>query len=244
MPSIRTSAPDGVLSTWTGALPSAPVSIVVVGGSQSDSGADNPTRLPPARIQAAAAAKLIVTTPSRTAISQRGVSTRARRRRGGRHRWVCGRERNGRRCSWVTSDTDGHLREECPQPDDGAFRRCAEGVSMLLPTAGHASRRLWRRSEGVSKVCLHTAGRSRCRPHRDGQGLACGGAMEHARTSAHGPPRYSCSATGAGRGQQKRRSRPRAGASGSKASRNRRFIRRPDAPYAHIWRANSSAGHR
>ena len=162
MPSIRTSAPDGVLSTWTGALPSTPVSIGVVGGSQSDSGAGNPTWLPPARIHAATAAMLIATIPSRTVIIQRGILRRARCRRGGRQRWVCGRERTGRRCSWAASDTDEHLREECPQSDDGAFRRCAEGVSMLLFSAGHASRHLWRRDKGVPKACLHIAGRSHC----------------------------------------------------------------------------------
>jgi hypothetical protein len=76
-------------------------------------------------------------------------------RRGRRHRWVCGRERNGRRCSWATSDTDEHLREECPQPDDGAFRRCAESVSVLLSTTGH----LRGVHRGVPNVCRRRAQR-------------------------------------------------------------------------------------
>jgi hypothetical protein len=154
----------GVLATWTGALPSASASSAVVGGSQSASGASKPTRLPPARTQEATAARLIATTPSRMAISQRGVLGSARRRRGDRQLWAGGHERNGRRCSWPTSDTGEHLREECPQPDDGAFRRCAEGVSMRLSTAGHASHPPWRRSKGVPKVCPHIGARSHCRP--------------------------------------------------------------------------------
>src|SRR6266566_5898132 len=76
--------------------------------------------------------ELMATTASSTAISQRGVLRRGRRRRGGRQRCGCGRERNWRRCSWVTSDTDEHLWEECLQPDGVAFRRCAEAVSTLL----------------------------------------------------------------------------------------------------------------
>jgi hypothetical protein len=129
-----------------------PVSIGVVGGSQSDRGAGNPTWLPPARIHAATAAMLIATIPSRTAIIQRGILRRARLRRGGRQRWVCGRERNGRRWSWATSDTHEHLREECPQPDDGAFRRCAEGLSVCSSRQEHraASTEAFRRCARTS----------------------------------------------------------------------------------------------
>ena len=48
---------------------------------------------------------------------------------------------------------DEHLREECPQPDGGACRRCAEGVSKVCPPRRRSQFAVTNFQMSVSKVC-------------------------------------------------------------------------------------------